>query len=394
MISIFRKHIFNPAAFAVTLTALTGIGSASWWVGTLPMFPFLLLGVLIVRKIRRFDLVFYFFVTALLTIFGLSFLKGSDPVRILKATFIESPIFFFAFVMLTEPLTTPPTKSLQSIYGVLVGFFFSPQLQFGSLYTTPEIALLIGNIFSYLVSPKIKYLLTLKNKLAIGEDTVDFIFPRPKGFMFEPGQYMEWTLSHKATDSRGNRRYFTIASSPTEENVILGVKFYEHGSSYKKAMIKMEPKAKVLAGSLSGDFTLPKDKNKKLVFIAGGIGVTPFREIVKYLIDKNEKRDIVLLYSNKHATEIVYSDIFSEAGRKLGIKTVYNLTDTKSLPVNWRGKTGRITAGMIKEEIPDFPSRTFYMSGPQPMVDAYRDILKSMNIPDKQIITDYFPGYA
>lgn len=145
--AVGKKHIFNPAALAVFLTSITIAGVANWWVGTLVMLPFTLSGILIVRKIRRFELVFYFFITSLATILILSTLKGSDPLVTLKKTFVDSPILFFAFVMLTEPLTTPPTKKLQAIYGALVGFLFSPQLQFAALYTTPEMALLIGNIF-------------------------------------------------------------------------------------------------------------------------------------------------------------------------------------------------------------------------------------------------------
>ncbi len=393
IIAYKRKHIFNPAAFAIVVTALTGIGSASWWIGTLPMLPFALLGVLVVRKIRRFDLVFYYFIAALATIVGLSMLKGSDPFTIIRATFSESPILFFAFVMLTEPLTAPPTKKLQIIYGVLIGILFSPQLKIAGNYTTPEIALLVGNIFSYAVSPKIKYILKLKEKVAIGENIVDFIFPRPTGFVFTPGQYMEWTLPHAKIDSRGNRRYFTIASSPTEDTVRLGVRFYPNGSSFKKSLILLEPKTPLLAGQLAGDFTLPQDQNRKLVFIAGGIGITPYRSMVKYLVDKNERRDIVVIHINKVAKDAVYMDVLNDAHDKLGIKVVHTLTDEKTITSDWRGRVGRLTQQMIKDEVSDYSSRTFYISGSQAVVDSTKELLKSMKIPDRQIITDYFPGF-
>jgi len=393
IIAINRKHIFNPAALGVVITALTGIGSASWWIGTLPMLPFALLGVLIVRKIRRFDLVFYFFLAALGTIIGLSALKGSAPLSILKLTFSESPILFFAFVMLTEPLTTPPTKMLQAVYGIIVGILFSPQLKIAGFYTTPEIALLVGNVYSYIVSPKIKYILNLKEKVAIGENIVDFIFPRPAGFVFTPGQYMEWTLPHPKTDSRGNRRYFTIASSPTEDTVRLGVRFYPNASSFKKSLFVLEPKNPLLAGQLAGDFVLPKDSSKKLVFIAGGIGITPFRSIIKYLVDKNEKRDIILIHVNKVAKDAVYMDVLNEAHKKLGIKLVHTVTDEKTITSDWKGRVGRLTEQMIKEEVPDYSGRTFYISGSQAIVDSTKELLKSMKLSQKQIITDYFPGF-
>lgn len=401
--AIYKKHIFNPAAIAVVLTGFGFYGSASWWIGTSSMLPFLLLGLLIVRKVRRYDLVFFFFIASITTILGLSLIQGSNLFNTLKQIVYSSPIFFFAFVMLTEPLTTPPTKGLQSIYGVITGVLFAPQLHIGTFYTTPEIALVLGNLFSYLVSPKYKVISTVPEKIKIAPDMTDFLFTPPKKLAFAPGQYMEWTLPHKHSDSRGNRRYFTIASSPTEDKLRLGVKFYPNGSSFKKALADIDIKTPIVGAQLSGDFTLPKDIKQKLVFIAGGIGITPFRSMIKYLIDKKQPRPIVLFYANKTSDEIVYGDIFNQAQAELGIKTVYTLTDQSKIPANWleqapesirQNKIGRIDANMIKQEVPDFWDRIFYLSGPHAMVTAYKETLKSMGIGDSRIKTDFFPGFV
>ncbi|MFI5265167.1 MAG: FAD-dependent oxidoreductase [Candidatus Levyibacteriota bacterium] len=393
ILTIKSKHIFNPVAVAVVLTAIGFNGSASWWIGTGAMLPFSLLGMLIVRKIRRWDLVFYFFAAAIVTIFGFSMMQGSDLLTTLKAVLFSSPIFFFACVILTEPLTTPPTKILQSVYGAIVGVLFAPQFHIGTFYLAPEMALVIGNIFSYIVSPKDKVVSTVKQKLQIAPDMLDFLIAPTKKLAFTPGQYMEWTLPHKNTDSRGNRRYFTIASSPTEDTLRLGVKFYPNGSSYKKAMAVLGTNTPIVGAQLSGDFVLPKDVNQKLVFIAGGIGITPFRSILKYLIDIKQKRPIIQFYANKNASEIAYADVFNAAQQELGIKTVYTLTDTSSIPSDWKGKTGRIDATMITEEVPDFKERIFYLSGPHAMVEAYKETLRNMGVPSKHIKVDFFPGF-
>jgi ferredoxin-NADP reductase/Na+-translocating ferredoxin:NAD+ oxidoreductase RnfD subunit len=390
ILAIGKKHIFNPAAVAVTITAFAAVGSASWWVGTLPMLPFELLGLLIVRKIRRYDLVFYFFLAAFATIGIFTIINGQDLLRALQESLVASSLFFLAFVMLTEPLTTPPTKKLQAIYGALVGVLFAPQFHIGSFYTTPEIALVISNIYSYFVSPKTKIVAPLIEKKQISSDIFNFVFAHGKQFAFVPGQYMEWTLQHAKTDSRGNRRYFTIASSPTEKNVLLGVRFYPNGSSFKRALIGMQSQETIVGGQITGDFTMPKDKKQKLVFIAGGIGITPFRSMIKYLVDKNEQRPIVMFYANKHADEIAYADVFNQAQRLLGIKTVYTLTG--QIPANWQGKVGRIDTEMIQQEVPDFRERIFYLSGPHAMVVSYEAVLRSMGIPQKQIRKDFFPG--
>lgn len=393
ILAIKKIHLFNPVAIAVVLTSFGFNGSASWWIGTASMLPFSLLGLLIVRKIRRSDLVFYFFLASLATIFGFSLLQGGNFITTVKQIVTASPIFFFACVMLTEPLTTPPTRPLQSIYGALVGVLFAPQFHIGSLYTTPEQALIIGNIFSYIVSPKYKLFLKLKNKISIATDTVDFVFEPKQKFAFSPGQYMEWTFPHRHADSRGNRRYFTIASSPTEEDLRLGIKFYVNGSSYKKAMLTMTDNTPIIGAQVRGDFILPKDPNKKLVFIAGGIGITPFRSMIKYLIDTNQPRPIILLYANKTVDEIVYYEIFTQA-QKLGIKTVYTLTDKTKLPTNWQGSVGRIDEAMIRHEVSDFMERTFYLSGPRSMIIAYEQTLNSLSVPKRQVTTDFFPGFV
>lgn len=237
-----------------------------------------------------------------------------------------------------------------------------------------------------------KLIVNLHEKIQISSDIVDFVFKPAKKVAFIPGQYMEWTLAHPHTDSRGNRRYFTIASSPTEETIRLGVKFYEKGSSYKKALYNLNQQMSIVGAQLSGEFILPKNGNQKLVFIAGGIGITPYRSFLKYLVDTKEQRDIVMFYSNKTADEIAYKDVFDAAEKELGIRTVYTLTDTVNLPQGWSGKLGRITSGMIAEEVPDYSERLFYLSGPHAMVTGYEEVLKSMGLKSKQIKKDFIPG--
>lgn len=395
ILAINKKHIFNPAAAAVAATAIFINKSASWWIGTLPMLPFVISGgYLIARKIRRTDLVWSFLIISGLTVIIWTFVNGGNPISSIKKTIADSAIFFFAYVMLTEPLTTPPTKILRVIYGAMVGFLFAPQVHFGGIYLTPEMALLAGNIFSYAVSPKDRLILKLNEKIKIAPDTYDFVFSSNKRLRYNPGQYMEWTLGHQNPDARGNRRYFTLASSPTENDVRIGIKFYDNSSSFKKAMDDIPPGGTIAASQLAGDFILPRDKNKKLVFIAGGIGITPFRSMIKYLIDKNDQRQITLFFANKYVSEIVYRDIFDEAKQKLGITTIYTLTDKEKLPADWRGEYGRVDGAMIQKYVPDFRQRNFYLSGPNAMVEANEEMLRSLGMSRDQIKTDYFPGFV
>ena len=393
ILSLNNKHIFNPAAIAVVITSFALGESASWWVGTASMLPVVLLGgVLLVRKLRQGEMVSLFVMAALVTVCVVSFLQRLSLTKELQQLLVESPLFFFAAIMLTEPLTAPPTQKLKRIYAVITGILFIPQIHVGPIYSTPELALVIGNVYSYIVSPKQKVALKLKRKSKMASDIVDFVFRPAQRLVFEPGQYMEFTLAHAKPDSRGNRRFFTLASSPTEENLHLGVRFYANSSSFKKALYRIDGRAKIMAGQIAGDFTLPRDPRQKLVFIAGGIGITPFRSMLKYLLDMKQRRDIVLLYANRTADEIAYKDILGEAQTKLGIKAFYTLTNTKAIPRNWRGLVGRIDERLIQQAVPDYQERTFYLSGPLDMVRAYEHILKNMGVKRDQIKTDFFPG--
>ncbi len=395
ILALGNKHIFNPVAVSVALTSLFLNRSASWWVGNLYLVPFVVAGgLLIVRKLQKEDMIFYFLVTAIAMVSFSVLSRSTNLLTVFNQLFLHSPLFFFAAVMLTEPLTTPPTQLLQMAYAVLTGLLYAPNIHLGSLYSTPELALLAGNFFSYLVSPKEKLMLRLSQKVPIAADTYDFIFALDKKLKFSPGQYMEWTLDQTRIDSRGNRRYFTLASSPTEEEVRIGVKLYPQPSSFKSALVALQPGQKIVAGQRAGDFVLPEDKKEKLVFVAGGIGITPYRSMLKYLIDTGDSRDVILLYSNRNERDIVYQDVLSQAQQKLGLKIILTLTDETQVSPTWQGETGRVNTAMILKYIPDFGERTFYLSGPNAMVNGYEAVLKELHVEDKKIKKDFFPGFA
>lgn len=393
--NINHKHLFNPVAFAVAVTAFFLNGAVSWWIGTAVMTPFVLIGgLMVVKKIKRADLALSFLVVALITILSFTFLRNGDVLHTLYRALLNSPILFFTFIMITEPLTTPPSRLLRILYGILVGFLFAPQTHIGTFYFIPEIALLFGNIFSYLISPKKRLILSLKKSIQITPDTAEFIFSSDSKMDFKPGQYLEFTMGHNKVDNRGNRRYFTISSSPTEEDIKIGIKFYPKPSTFKKALAYMNDTDTIIASQLSGDFVLPRNKNKKLVFIAGGIGITPFRSMIKYLIDKKEKRDIVLIYSNRKEEDIVYKDIFDEASKYLNIKTIYTLTDPQNENSTWTGYKKFVDGEMILKEIPDWRDRTYYISGPPSMVTGIEKVIQNLGLNRHRIKTDFFPGFA
>ncbi len=394
ILAISRKHIFNPVAIAALALSFNPDTIAIWWVGTPILLPVVaIIGFLTVRKIRRFHLFFSFLAVAYFAIMLFAYINKVRGADIFLQQFNSWPLVFFAAFMLTEPLTTPPTKKQQIIYGSLTGALFGFPINLGPFFASPELALVVGNIFSYIVSPKKNLLLKLKEKTKLAPDIYGFVFTTEQKLDFTPGQYLEWTLPHRHVDSRGNRRYFTIASSPTRNEFELGVKISGNSSSFKRALLDMKSGDKVFASHLSGDFTLSKNLDEKLVFIAGGIGVTPFKSIIEYLIETKQKRNIILFYACANPSEIVYKNTFDKAEYITGLKTVYVITRADNAQKGWEGKIGRINEDMMREIVPDLKERKYYLSGPNSMVEGYKELLSSLEIPKNQIVTDYFPGF-
>ena len=150
MLTINRRHIFNPAAFGAVLAALTLGSSVTWWIGgSLYLLPFVIGGgILILLKMSCTEMLLAFAAAALGTV-----MLTSEPGLLaasLSQVVLHSMFFFFAFVMLTEPRTAPLGRYRRLAYGAIIGIFFAPEIHLGGFYTTPEIALLVGNAFALL----------------------------------------------------------------------------------------------------------------------------------------------------------------------------------------------------------------------------------------------------
>lgn len=396
ILAVHHLHLFNPAAIALVITGLFANQTASWWVGTASMTPFVIVGgVLLVRKIRRGDVVWFFLWTQLSVSLAWSALNGVGIDRAISQAVWNSPAWFLAFVMLTEPITMPPTRALQIGYGALAGLLVVPQLHVGTVYLSPEEALVIANVVAWPFRSHRRLSLRLERAIATAPGLVDFLYAPSRRLAYQPGQYMEWTMDHAHPDSRGKRRYFTLASSPTERTLRLGVRFSPQGSSYKRAMLDHPwQDSEILAASVAGDFTMPRDPGRKLAFVAGGIGVTPFRSMVKYLIDRGEQRDIVLLQAAHDVSGLIYQDVFTQARRSFGLRHVPIVADRSTAPAFWRGLEGHIDADLIRRQIPDYHERLFYISGSPALVTSVQSALKALGLPDQQIKADDFSGLS
>lgn len=165
LLAPYKRHIFNPAAIAIVITALALGQYASWWVGTSVMAGFVILsGILMIRKMLRGSMVWTFMATVLALLIIIFVIHGdniSQVYTILKSTLVSSAFFFFTFIMFTDPLTSPANKKLQFYFAIIVAILYvTPQLRLFGVSLTPEFALCFGNIFFFLTIPQSKPALT------------------------------------------------------------------------------------------------------------------------------------------------------------------------------------------------------------------------------------------
>lgn len=203
-----------------------------------------------------------------------------------------------------------------------------------------------------------------------------------------PGQYLRWYLPHENADERGERRWFTVSASPSEQPLIsFTTKFApEKSSSFKAKLQTLKPGDSMEYTGPFGDFVLPKDESLPLVFVGGGIGVTPFRSIIKYLADTEQKRDIQMIYAANSLEEIAFNDLF-ETNTKLTLILSNPLAD-------WAGETGRLDGSRILDLTQHNDKTLFYLSGPEPMIEALVTDLTEKGLHETRIVTDNFPGYS
>ncbi len=204
-----------------------------------------------------------------------------------------------------------------------------------------------------------------------------FFFRPERPFRYVAGQFIEITLPHASPDNRGIKRWFTLSSAPGHELISITTRHSDPSSTFKQNLWQLEPGDAIEFSEPMGDFVLPKDTSVPLVFVAGGIGVTPFHSIVQWLIDTKQTRQIQLLHSVHTAEDLVFRDTFDQA-----------FIDKQEVIGQ------KLMASKINELVDGIEGKQLFISGPEPMTEAIVDQLKNeFGLRQDQLITDYFPGY-
>ncbi len=260
-----------------------------------------------------------------------------------------------------------------------------------------HVTLLFYNRIFYYNGPSLNFnlynmQLTLIKQVPRSADVTSFYFKPPQAVNYDAGQYFRWLIFTEPMDSRGPDRFFTISSSPTEPDIMLTTKFYPKPSTFKQHLRDLKVGDTIEVNGPNGTFTLPESTDQPIVLVAGGIGVTPFRSMLKYVFDKKLDYKIHLIHAAKTSGELIFKDGFDEWMQALpNLKATYVIDQAEP---GWQGETGKLDAARIEQLAGSLDNKLVYLSGPEPMIEVFKDGLVASGASEEQIKTDYFPGYT
>ena len=230
--------------------------------------------------------------------------------------------------------------------------------------------------------------ITFKHSRQDTPSTYTFFFEPTRPVAYTAGQFIELTLPHDEPDDRGSKRWFTLSSSPKQELISITTKFaVTNGSTFKEALRQLKPGTVLTISDPMGDFVLPKLLQTPLVFVAGGIGITPFLSMLQWLHDTNEVRPINLLHAVASEDDIAFQDVFDNARQ--------HVTTVVSQPTPaWGGERGHVTSEMILGLEKPTADTLVFVSGPEALVEKLTKGLVQSGLRKDQVVGDYFPGYS
>ncbi len=227
------------------------------------------------------------------------------------------------------------------------------------------------------------------DKKQIAKDTLMVEFSIEEKFSFEAGQYLTLTLDElNYPDPRGNSRIFSIVNSPTKTGKLaIATRLTESG--FKKTLAELSSGTKVDIKIEGGDFVLPKSTGQRLIFIAGGIGITPFMSMISYSHQQNTGHNIILIYSNRKPALTAYKKELEKIDQENeNFKVIFTMTDDD----NWAGERRKIDAEFIGQYT-DTQKDYYMVAGPPQMVQGVVLELEKAGVADANIKSENFSGY-
>jgi len=227
----------------------------------------------------------------------------------------------------------------------------------------------------------------------IAEGTMAFHFAKPPDFQFRAGQSVDFTLlDPPETDAEGNTRTFSLASAPFDNDLMIATRMRD--TAFKRVLRNAGAGLQVKMGGPSGSFTLHRKAEKPAVFLAGGIGITPFLSIIRQAAHDRAPHQLYLFYSNRRPEDAAFLDQLSEAAKQNpNFHLIATMTEMDKSKREWKGETGFIKKEMIARHLSSLQGPIYYLAGAPAMVAAMRRMLTEAGVDEDDIRTEEFSGY-
>lgn len=236
------------------------------------------------------------------------------------------------------------------------------------------------------------YRSALKGREHVARGTMAFVFERPAGFMHRAGQSMEIELPRgMVADEEARRHHFTIASAPYEDDLLIATRM--RPSAFKEALQSLPPSARVTLEEPSGRFVLHEDPTRPAVFLAGGIGVTAPRAIIRQTLHEQLDHELFLFYADQRPEEAAFLEELRRMARGYPRFTLIpTMTDLNGAE-EWDGEVGRIGMRMLRDYVDPMGNSVYYVSGPPKMAKTMKRMLKRAGISETGIRSEEYTGY-
>jgi ferredoxin-NADP reductase len=227
----------------------------------------------------------------------------------------------------------------------------------------------------------------------LAEGTMAFHFARPAGFDFQAGHAINLGLiDPPETDAKGNRRTFSVASAPHENEIMIATRMRD--TAFKRVLGTIAPDTRVQLRGPSGRFTLDPGDARPAVFVAGGIGITPFVSILRQAAHDALRRKLCLVYSNRRPEDAAFlAELVALEGRNPNYRFVGTMTEMEKSAMPWKGERGFLDRATLQRAVGDLGEPTYYLAGPPAMVQALGKMLAEAGVPQDRVRTDEFFGY-
>lgn len=237
------------------------------------------------------------------------------------------------------------------------------------------------------------FLVKVRKRWLAAERTLAVQFEKPAKFDFAAGQAMDVTLQNpRETDAEGNTRYFSIASAPHEDFLMVTTRLRD--TAFKRQLAALSVGAEVKISAPSGSLRLHNNTARAAVFLAGGIGITPVRSILLRAAHDKLAHRIFLFYANHRPEDAAFLDELTALQKENShYKLIATMTGMAKSARPWSGETTRVDQAMLKKYLRDAASPVYYVIGPPAMVNGARAMLNAAGVDDDDVRAEDFGGY-